>query len=108
MDINTDPVCVRTMDPDIVLINNQGLDVTLAPDGSSGHSDQHGFSNSIAYQHENLSKVLVQTSNIGMSFDHIITDPDYSGTTDKDMAPSYSLGPDITMVLYGNTGNSDL
>lgn len=30
MDINTDPVCVRTMDPDIVLINNQGLDVTLA------------------------------------------------------------------------------
>lgn len=108
MDINTDPDYDRTMDPDIVLINNQGLDVTLAPGGSSGYSDQHGSSNGMAYQHAKWSKMLVQTSNIGMPFDCILTDADYSGTTDKDMVPSYSLGLDITLVPCDNTEHSDL
>ena len=38
VDINIDPGCGRTMDPDMVLINCPGLDVILVPGGSTGHS----------------------------------------------------------------------
>lgn len=43
IDINTDPSCSSTMDPDMALIRTIGLDDTMAPGGITGHSDLYGF-----------------------------------------------------------------
>lgn len=40
-DINTDPSCHRTIDPDMATSSSMGLDVPVASGGSAGHSDQH-------------------------------------------------------------------
>lgn len=42
MNINTDPGCGRTMDPDIVFGSNPGLDVTMSSVGNAGHPNWHG------------------------------------------------------------------
>ena len=54
-----------------------------------------------------------QTSGIHMTFCgnrylNIKTDPGCSMATDPDMAPSYSSGPKVTMVLCSSAGYSDL
>lgn len=40
-DINTDPGCKRTPDPDMATHGSISLDVIMASGGSSGHLDQH-------------------------------------------------------------------
>lgn len=52
MDINTDQDCGRVMDPDMVLFSSLGLDVTIAPSGSAGHSGQHGPSGREVLKHQ--------------------------------------------------------
>lgn len=43
MDSKTGPCCGWTMDPDRVLGGGSGPDVTVAPGGNSGPSEQHGL-----------------------------------------------------------------
>lgn len=40
--INIDPSCVRNIDPNMVPSNSLGLDVTMAPGGGTGYSEQYG------------------------------------------------------------------
>lgn len=42
MGININPSCGWTMDTDMVLGSNPGLDITMVPAGSAGHLDGHG------------------------------------------------------------------
>lgn len=42
ININTNPGCGRTTDPDRVRGSSPGLDVTMIPSDSTGHQDQHG------------------------------------------------------------------
>lgn len=55
------------MGPDMVLINSLGLDIILAPDGSTDFSDQHGISGSMAV----YSMVPGSGPGIGMVFNGI-------------------------------------
>lgn len=48
ININTNPGCGRTTDPDMVRGSSPGLDVTMIPSDSTGHQDQHGPLNSAA------------------------------------------------------------
>ena len=41
-DFNQDSGCCRAMNPDMVLGSSPGLDNTMAPGDSAGHSDQYG------------------------------------------------------------------
>ena len=50
IDINTDPSCGQTMFPAMVLGSSLGWDATMAPGGSTGHSDQHG-NMALGHQH---------------------------------------------------------
>lgn len=41
MDVNTDPRCYRTMNPDMALGDSMGLDITMVPGGSEGQPYQY-------------------------------------------------------------------
>lgn len=51
-DINMNPRCRKTMDPDMTLSSNLGLDNTLALGGILGYSDQDGSGGGIAPRHK--------------------------------------------------------
>lgn len=51
-DINTDPGCSGTMDPDMALCHSQGSDVTMDSGDSSGHLVQHGHHGNVTLGHQ--------------------------------------------------------
>ena len=48
-DINTDPNCSSTMDPNVALGSRLGPDKILAKGGSTGHSDKNGSAGSMPW-----------------------------------------------------------
>ncbi|KAL6080820.1 hypothetical protein STEG23_023829 [Scotinomys teguina] len=77
-DINTDPEYDRVTDPDIAPSCIPGLDITMAPCGSTGHS------------------VVSEATDINQ-------DPDCSRAMDPDMALCHSPGSDVTMTPSSST-----
>lgn len=51
-DINLDPGCTRAMNMEMALTCPLGQEVTMAPGGSTGHSDRHGPCGSMALRHK--------------------------------------------------------
>lgn len=54
MDI-TDPVCGRTTDPDMIPCSSPGLDVIMAPGGSTAHPDWQGPQSRVAFRHTHMA-----------------------------------------------------
>lgn len=51
MDLNTEPGCGKTMEPDMVLSRSLGSDVTIIPVGSLSHSEFYGPHGSMTLAH---------------------------------------------------------
>lgn len=56
-DINPDPGCCGTTDPDMTLGSNPGLDNTMAPSDSTGHSGQHDPSGGTTLGHPQVYRL---------------------------------------------------
>lgn len=51
-DINIDPSCSRTTEPDMLLSRRLDLYVNMAPAGNTGDSDQQGSNGSVTLRHQ--------------------------------------------------------
>lgn len=65
-DINTDPGCGRTMDPDMVIGSSLGREVSMVPSGSTGHPDQHQYLYFCAWLIHKIKRLYIpkETTNI--------------------------------------------
>lgn len=95
----------RVMDLHMALSSN-GLDITIASEGSTGHVDQHGPHGQHDPQMSKWLHAAAQTTHNGGNLG-IKTDPSCSRIMDPGMALEGSLGSDITMLPGGSSGHSD-
>lgn len=110
-DINTDHRCGSTVVPEVALGSSLGLDVIMVLDGSTGHTDQPDFSSTMTLGHQHglrcwprywaSAQPLVVTVTTDVN-----ADPGYNRATGPDMAFINTLGPDVSMDLSCNPGNS--
>ncbi|KAL6041344.1 hypothetical protein STEG23_007460 [Scotinomys teguina] len=90
MDINTDPGCSRTTDPDG---SSLGPDVTVVPSSSEGHSDHYGPGSSMVLRHQHgeiLANVNIEKPSSGL-LSRIVQFPVlYAGLMDLELVFLYS------------------
>lgn len=68
-DINTDPDCDMTTNPDMASGHSMGPNVTTASGGGTGHSDQHVLQQEFDLQSSTWFLVAAQTTDICRAFD---------------------------------------
>ena len=105
MDINIDPSCSRTIDPDRALSSSLGTDVTMVLDGSVVLSDWQRTSNSVVQTLSSLTQPPMAT---GAFATDLNKDPNCSRVMYPDMVPSHSLGPVVKVASDGSTACPDL
>lgn len=89
MDINTDPGYSRNTLPVMALSGSPGLDITMVPGSSTGHSDQFAPPPHPRHQHRPWMATKARD----------ITDPSCVRTMDPDMAFGGFPGPSIPWPL---------
>lgn len=67
MDINTDPSCMKTSNPDVALSSSKDPGITMASGGNAGHS--HQYSSLVAAQPKGILMIQLaaQTTDFCMA-----------------------------------------
>lgn len=102
IEINTDPSCNRTVDPDVTLISSSGLEISMAP--VAGYPDKYGPHGNMALSHQHglrwltLSQASARplvTGTMGISSDSgccRVMDPDRALSSSPDLDDNCDLG----------------
>lgn len=103
LDINTDPGCIRVMDPVMALYSSSGLHETMALGNSDGHSNWHGPGTTQPSDTNILTRLWPRTwaSMWGWKQQgplNIRTDLGFHRKTDPAIVLGSSPGPDVTMA----------